>query len=164
MAATEVMESLATMSPDDLKQVVGRATHLLGGSTQAPTSDRALARMDDDMRLLWAEMASVLKRVGDVPPLSVILRGRKGQILREASAAVFTLLVDGFNVTHPAERVKAVRLIVGLTAQDLNRRGALTPFRLAQRLRTAERTVDRHFPGYRASKLLGLIVKQVRGD
>src|SRR4051794_107908 len=110
-------------------------------------------------------MESVLSRVGQVPPLSVLLRNRRmGNVLRQALSAVQELVRDEFKAKGRAEKVKVIRLLVRLTAMELAKRDALNPLRLCLRLRECERTVDRHFPGYRVSGLLPLLVQQRKPD
>jgi hypothetical protein len=164
MSATAVMEALSKLSPEDLREIQNRASFLLD-PTSAPASPRQPKPLDKDIQQAYAVMKEVLEKCGEsVPPVRVLLRDRRvGPALRSAAEVLGALLRD-FKATHPAERFKVLRLVVGLSAQDLNARNVLTTLRLAQRLRYADRTVDRHFPGYRASGLLPMILSKVPGD
>lgn len=162
-----VMDELATMDPDQLRQLVTRASYLLDPTGTAPAVASAPSKRrvrNPDEGLLWTECERVLSKAGKVPPLSVVRRMPQGAAaLREAVQAVFETVQHDFKTEHRAERIKVVRLLVGLTAQDLAERGKLVPLRLLQRLRYCERTVDRHFPGYRASGLLHIVLSHVKG-
>jgi hypothetical protein len=162
-----VIERLPQMSEDELRDLATRVSYLLDPAAKITTvkpSSRRHRKPDENLQLLWDEMKYVLdKACGTMPPLPVFMRQRQmAGTMRAASEAIVRMVQDVFKTNHRAERVKVVRLIVGLTADDLDRRGSLTPLRLAQRLRRAEQTLDRHFPGYRQSGMLPMVLKQVR--
>lgn len=158
-----LLEELGTLDESQLREVVSRASFLLDPTAKANAPARAAKPLDKDVDLVWTGASAALSRAGNAPPLSVVLRNKRLRgLLETATEKVMALVRDGFKVEHRAERVKVVRLLVGLTVADLARRDALNTLRLLQRLHYVERTVDRHFPGYRTSHLLSLVVQQVK--
>jgi hypothetical protein len=170
MATAEIMDVLATKTPDELREIAARTAYLLDPTARQTAAPAAAPRKvvgeeDPILKLLWQHLEPVLRRATgeDVPPLRVILGKRvMGAALRDSAVVIQRLLKEAFKAKQPAEKNKVMRLIVGLTAQDLAERGKLHPIRLCQRLRYAERTLDRHFPGYRESNLLPMVLHGVK--
>lgn len=161
MSATAVIDALSKLKPEELREIHTRASFLLD-PTAAVAAPRQQKPIDRDLQHAYAVIKEVLEKYGEtVPPVRVLLKSRRiGPALRSAAEVLGALLRD-FKADRDAERFKVLRLIVGLSARDLNERSVLTTLRLAQRLRYADRTVERHFPGYRAAGLLPIILSRV---
>jgi hypothetical protein len=173
----QLMEQLAALPADQLRQVQARAGFLLSGQQADPSGAKSLAQRDAtaDEQLVYAELAGVLhKFVGQAPPYGQFRsRHAKYPAFREAVAALLEFVGEHLRPKTRAERVKAVRVLVGVVVRHravLHRASVSDPrrrrrargvsiFTAVDDLCRVGDIVDEAFPGYLEAGLLPILLR-----
>lgn len=162
MKARDVTKSLATMSPEELRDLQGRLTFLLGGKTALDVPEDV---PDRDLALVFDTSKAVLRQFGclRVPPMSVLAKTGKLGPLKKGAPAVLDYAETFLKPKGRNERAKAVHFLLEIAARRLRERNLpVTPKTLFESLPNIHASVDRCFPGYQASGLLAMVFRRQR--
>lgn len=156
-----LMEALADLPPDQLREVVSRANFLLDpvSSGGKPAGDPA---GDADQQLVVHEIEALLSQAGDrrALPLSVLMNSAAGKPFRQGVPLFMGFIREYFAPARKVQTVRIVRVLLGCIAQDLTRRSApVCPRTVCQSLARVASIVDQSFPGYREAGLLPFLLK-----
>lgn len=150
-----LLEQLPSLSPDELRQVLARASALLDPTGKIASKPKETA--DPDLALIHDALNDVLRKHGEsLPPLRACLRSRwLGVAFRNAAAALLSCARDGFGAENRIAEGRVLRLLGRLAADEVSRWGKpVTALNLARKACFTRRIVDRHFPGYWDAGLL----------
>lgn len=152
----EILVSLPRLSKQDLEQLRGRISFLLGSS--APSADTALG--DPDCELVLDAILAIIRSAGggSVP---VVMLKRSSQY-REFKKKV-PVVLDAFRRQKDMSAVKLralVRVSMQLLQQDLQQIGiAVTARTLMSHVHRLPAVLDKNFPGYLHAGLISVVVR-----
>jgi hypothetical protein len=152
---SDVLQTLAQLSPDELRNVQARVGFLLGADSPA-----ALEPSDEDQ--VHEAIAVVLRKCGvlNTPPLGVIRRQRHYKQFVEGAGELLRFTEEQVRPGSRMERVKALRILVRMIANWLRDAGRpLSHMTISRSLKRVADISDQRFPGYVASGLMPVILR-----
>lgn len=155
--AADILGQLTALPPGELRKLRAAIDTLPGAEAGPGVSE-------GDEELVWSEASALLRKVGLSLPRPYNTGSAK--FYRRNVPVLMGYVREQFDPGHRAELVKAVRQVLELVVADLKGRGKLTgeptvALRIfCHALKFAPVYVERAFPGYAASGLLPLVLRQ----
>lgn len=150
---TDVLEQLATLSPDQLREAEARIQYLRNptGTVSAPITKTGSEHADMLARLFSAKFGREIP----APVLGNITKGKFNHGVDVMSGFVR----DELKPKHRADWLKAFKILCAMIVGDLGKRHIpLAPRTFAMSMVDIAAVVDRHLPGYRACNMLHLVL------
>lgn len=164
--AENILETLPDLPPEQLRELVSRATYLLDptGQDANPAKPRQAGhKADADQQLVCKELETLLGHAGDrrALPLTVLLKSGAGKAFCQGVPLFMDFIRSEFGPARQVQTVKVVRVLLRCIATDLTRRSVpVCPRTVSQGLARVAAVVDKSFPGYREAGLLPFLLKR----
>jgi len=162
MAAADILDTIASMSPAQLKDVKARVTFLLGEDQTGHSSAGSKSVPENESDEVYGVVRSLLKDRGlaSPPPLRVLRANKVGHSVAIGTENVVHYVREYLQPKTKTARHTALCMLVELVADRLVRKGkTVTPVSLYQGLVYVASAVEDQFLGYRASGCLPLILR-----
>lgn len=161
LVADDIIEGLADLPQEKLRDVMQRASFLLdpsGRGTSAPTDEEKITA---DQRLVLSELETILAGRSNFRqriPLKVLQKVGKGVFARGVENLMGLIRADFGNIKR-VETVKVIRVLLGCMATDVARKGGPLGLQaMCHAMVNVTYHVDKNFPGYRRAGLLRFVV------
>lgn len=163
MVATggKIIDELTELSPEQLREVVSRATFLMNPSGKAVLLGKGRKLVDGDQRMVLDEVDKLLAGRSGYRSAAVMARTKTGKGFARGSEALMAFIRSDFGKLTVLEIRSVLRVLLRCMAQEISRTGAPVCARtLALQMENVTETVDRAFPSYRQCGLLPFVVKR----